>query len=344
MKILNKTLLAATLFTSSFLSANAVITNNVPSAISSNKTFKLRGKKMNSKSNPFKVTIAAYNADGTTGEILDITKNSEIRKKSEDDSYMAKIMVPNVAVDLKVELSVSGGNVPESDPQRFVALLLSDPSSDSVVELDNDGTTLGNNVIEGPAGDNGLNGNPGPKGDKGDKGDKGEPGALAIDGGSVDVDPLFNLLSVGPFPLPFDLESREAKRLATVTKRRASVEKYSINLKGASYFKVVDSDTSTTDILGNISGAVTPGHKLTILFAADALVTNNEDNSINAINLAEESRIKSPFLTNKKALSLTPGTYFELFEAGSTLELVYDGNSWFELHRSSTKDPVYSKL
>jgi hypothetical protein len=318
MRIQNFVLAFLALYVLSTLNAEALITNNVPSALTGGKSFKLRGPKLKSKSNPFKITIAAYNADGSLGEVLDLTANSSIKKKA-NGNFVATVTMPNVASDLKILLSVSGGNVAETDPQQFTALLLSDPSADAGVELNNnDGSTFSSSNTTGPQGEKGDTGAPGPAGPQG------EPGLVAINGGKVDIDSLFH------FENP------------VLNLRSAKVENGLINVSNSTFFIVTDSDPSTVDIIGNLTGAQNPGQKVTILFEAEAMVTNSEYVTPNSISLHEEPG--TPTLSNFKRLSLVPGTRFDNFKPGDTLVLIYDGNSWFEVSRSTTFDPAFDDL
>lgn len=152
-----KNFLLILVLSGTFLVAEARITADVSSVQVEGNTFRARGVKLNSKNNPVKAWVT--NLDGTNPANVPVSVNG---KKN-----AVKITTPLVNEDTKMNLYVSGGNVPESEPQTYFIVVINNPELDTTT-LSNvptitgsAGSTVGASGTEGAQGATGPRGLPG---------------------------------------------------------------------------------------------------------------------------------------------------------------------------------------
>ena len=97
------------------------ITADVLSVQVEGKIFRARGKNLTSNSNPAKAWVE--NLDDTNPANVPIVVNAK--------ETAVKITVPLVNKDNKMNLFVSGGNVPESAPQQYFLVVINNPEIDT---------------------------------------------------------------------------------------------------------------------------------------------------------------------------------------------------------------------
>lgn len=288
---------------------SAEVKSNVPSVLLSGTVTRVAGDKLDSSANPFTATAVTF--DGNS-----VSLPTDVNNKGD----RAKIQVPEVTADTKVVLKISGGDIPSSEAQEFVVLILSKPETftgtdtgiaDTVTLPDGSGLGLtGPQGPQGPQGVAGPTGPQGPAGSPGSQGPVGPQGPIAVTGGVLDAD----LLPVNA-PLP---------TLVTATADG------NVNIDGATFFAIEDSNTSTVNQLVSLSGAVATGHKVTIVFKARVDIYDASPFSI-------KGRPSLPSGSNINLVDKLLGkTTVESFGIGDTLNLVFDGTNWYELSRSTT--------
>ena len=153
------------------LNAQARIRTVIPSVAIENAELVFRGRNMDTPENPLKVNILVKNP--TTNEIrvvnLPVTLTPRKRK--------ATVRIPLVGTDAKVQLQISGGDIPTTTPNSNLLLIIDNPNLNSLDLFDADGNPL----PSVPSGF-GADGAVGPQGPKGDKGDTGAAGAAGPSG------------------------------------------------------------------------------------------------------------------------------------------------------------------
>lgn len=275
------------------LKAEARILSIVPSALLESGEVKFKGRDLTSADNPFKAKAVTEN-----GDVVDLPVNVNLH---EDRRDVILVTLPTVDSDIKVLLKLSGGDIPESNPQEFVVLIIDKP------EAFGGGGTAETPVISGGAtgaqGPIGPTGPQGPSGSTGPQGPAGPQGPGNKYGGTFEINSF--PVKIGPDVfIGGDVVASDANLL-----------------------KIIDSDTGTTlNVIGTISGA-TAGQALTLLFNTQAVVINNETVTANNINLSEFDPLGIPYRANY------------LFNVGDTLKLIFDGTSWYELSRSHNFQP-----
>ncbi len=163
---------------------------------------------------------------------------------------------------------------------------------------------------KGDKGEQGLQGIQGLKGDQGEKGEQGiqglqgEAGATAIDGGVIDT------------------------------------EKTSIDIEGATFFIVGNAESKFIGQISLINGVKIKGHKLTFVFESTTEIVDTDKAQVlekyGKDALAEGLTEANIFLAEPATVVEKKDSVIDTFNAGDTLELVYDGYGWYELSRSNT--------
>lgn len=290
---------------------SAEVKSNVPSVLLSNTVTRVAGDKLDSNANPFTATVVTF--DGNS-----VNLPTEVNKKAD----RARIQLPEVLLDTKVILKISGGDIPSDEAQEFVVLLLSKPEGFTdtdtgiagTVSLP-DGSSTGITGPQGPQGPQGVAGPTGPQGPAGSPGTQGPQGIagpIAVTGGVLDADALPLTCGCG------------APTLVTASPDG------NVNIDGSTFFAIQDSNTSTVNQLVSLSGAVAIGHKVTIVFKARVDVIDASPFSLKGTpSLPTGSNI---YLADK----LLGKTTVQTFNTGDTLNLVFDGTNWYELSRSTT--------
>jgi len=288
--------------------ANAqVVAFSVPGiAVEDNKIL-IRGFNLDSTDNPLKVT-----ATNSSGSVINL------------DTKLGKnkiwVTMPTVANDTKILLSVSGGNVSNSDAQVFVVLVIDKPnegggtsSNDDFGDDDNDGSDddttppgiarliqdlpnlefIGSGDIKTVV-----------------RGDLQVRDALTVGGdtkinGTLTADHIEGNLSGTVVyrnngHLNLEVNGNE---LADNTKR-------SLDVTNKNLFHLTNTGT---DHLAALTGAVA-GQKVLIIFDATVVIDDNDNHAANSLDIDGTTTV---------------------FGSDTSLELVYDGISWYETSRST---------
>jgi len=140
-----------------------VNSNTVPGTVLEESVLSIKGKKLNSGSNPFTVTLKT--ADGQTIDLPTAVKN-----KGKAADILMPTIPDSVAGLVQVVLEISGGNVDASSPETFAVILTSRPEGIAA-----DTTTVGTPPVLADTTDSGLS-VAGPTGPQGPQGEQGEPG------------------------------------------------------------------------------------------------------------------------------------------------------------------------
>lgn len=334
--------------------AQAKVRSNIPSVAIEKSAIKFRGKNISSPSNPLHANLI-YAVDGVATKLtLPVTINKNKTK--------ATITAPSVSSDLKVTLQISGGDIDATSPESYTLLILNEPSLPGVDVLDN-----GNPAIpEIPESVGSSLGIPGPTGPAGPQGETGEEGPIGLTGATGATGPQGSTGAqgpVGPAPSSFpganitgtvaNATHAATADYATIAGSAASATSSgsitsggrtlttpstglslltetsmlpianggtkdingigTFSVTGVNFISISDSNVTTTDYLDTLTGAIT-GQRLTILFINDARITDTEGGAANTINISD--------------------IYSNAFVTGDTVELLFNGSSWFELARS----------
>lgn len=152
-----------------------VTTTTVPEFLVSSDDFTLKGKSMNSASNPFKAVLVT--ADGQEFELPSFVKSN---------AKKAWILTPDISATgydiMKVTLKLSGGNVAEENAQTFIAFLIDSTGSFTPSisnKLTNEVAVLLPSTVEAGIA---VDGELGPTGPPGSMGELGNTGVLGIPG------------------------------------------------------------------------------------------------------------------------------------------------------------------
>lgn len=140
-----------------------VNSNTVPGTALEESVLSIKGKKMNSGSNPFTVTLKT--ADGQSIDLPTAVKN-----KGNKADVLLPTIPDSVSGLVQVVLEISGGNVDAASPETFALILTSRP--DGVAA---ESSTVGTPPVLASTTDSGLS-TEGPQGPQGDQGETGESG------------------------------------------------------------------------------------------------------------------------------------------------------------------------
>lgn len=186
----------------------------------------------------------------------------------------------------------------------------------------------GERGLQGIQGPQGLQGLVGAKGDKGDKGDKGEQGLQGVQGLTGEQGPQGEQGIQG-----------EAGATA-IDGGVITPEKNVVDIAGATFFIVGDSESKFISQISLINGAKIKGHKVTFVFEATTEIVDTDKAQVlekyGKDALAEGLAEANIFLAEPATVIEKKSPEIDTFNAGDTLELVYDGFGWYELSRSTT--------
>jgi hypothetical protein len=267
-------------------------------------SFRARGVKLTSKNNPAKAWVA--NLDGTNPANIPVEVNSK--------GNAIRITMPLVNEDTKMNLYVSGGNVPESDPQSYFIVVINNP------ELD---TATFSNVptVTGSAG-SGV-GSVGPQGPQGGSGPRGLPGFIYD--GDRDIDTL---------PDYDDGYYEVAQPSRVVRTSKSGQEAGEINIGSANAVNIVDSNNKTEDVLGLIRGTGATGQKVTFIIDDFFFLALSESGFLSERGPVAGSIVAPDFFKGRYPLSTASRTIdvsrYQLMPVfpGMVLEFIYDGFQW----------------
>lgn len=301
-----KKLFLISILAGTFLVAEARITADVSSVQVEGNTFRARGVKLSSKKNPIKAWVT--NLDGTNPANVPVTVNG---KKN-----AVKITAPLVNEDTKMNLYVSGGNVPESDPQSYFIVVINNP------ELD---TATFSNVPTVTGSEGSTVGSVGPQGPQGGTGPRGVAGFIYD--GDRDIDTL-----------P-DYDDSYAMALGLVksvvrTVPLSSQEAGEINIDSANAVSIIDSNFETEDVIGLIKGTGATGQKVTFIVDDFFWLALSEGSSLRKRAPVEGSIVAPDFFDGpRRIFDATRTIDVERYQlmpvySGMVLEFIYDGNQW----------------
>jgi hypothetical protein len=304
-------LFLAFVFAATLIPAQTRVIANVDSVQVEGNTFRARGKNLTSSSNPAKAWV--QNLDGTNKTNLPINVNRS--------GKAVFVTMPLVEVDTKMNLFISGGNVPEADPQQYFIVVLNNP--DLVETAENLPTVVGS---EGST----VGGTTGPQGPQGDSGPRGLPGFIYD--GTRDVDSLPDYSEgYGYFN---DLKAaKKALYLEGQTLTAGQIE-----IGEANAVTVIDSNTETDDILGLIQGSGATGQRVTFIVDNFFFVALSERfapkrprvapvvNSIVAPNFFD-GPFRFPQSAVGKTIDVDSYQLMPVFP-GQVLEFIFDGTQW----------------
>ena len=326
--------------------AHAKVRSNVPSVAIEKSVIKFRGKNISSAKNPLHANLV-YSVNG---EVTKLTLPASVNKAG----TKATFTTPSVSSDLKVTLQISGGDIDPTSPESYTLLILNEPNLAGVDVLDNGdpsipeipesvSSSLGIPGPAGPAGPQGEAGEAGPQGETGATGATGPRGAAGPQGPTGPAPSSFagaNIIGTVASATHSDTADSATTAGSITSNGRTLITPStgltlltetsmlpiadggtkdingigSFNVAGVNLISISDSNITTTDYLDTLTGAVT-GQRLTILFVNDARITDTEGGAANTINISD--------------------VYSNSFSAGDTIELIFNGSSWFELARSS---------
>ncbi len=155
------------------LNAEARIRTVIPSVAIENAELVFRGRNLDTPENPLTVNILVKNPTTEETRVINLPVTLSPKKRK------ATVRIPLVGTDAKVQLQISGGDIPATTPNSNLLLIIDNPNLNSLDLFDDDGNPL----PSVPSGF-GADGVVGPEGPKGEKGDTGAPGASGPSGPS----------------------------------------------------------------------------------------------------------------------------------------------------------------
>lgn len=328
--------------------ARAKVISNIPSVMIESSDLVFRGRKLHSQSNPLSVKVLVTN--NSTNETQTINLPAEFSKKRK----LARVKMPIVGTDSKVQLQISGGNVPASNPEKTLVLIIDNPNLSSLDLFDADGNPLpsipnnfGNNSnssigLQGPAGPAGPAGATGPQGPQGPSGTipSSIPGSSIISAvnNSLKADMLDNnsqrlslsgttgqvvVSKANSGQLNLTLPSRSGTLVTSIDPTPVAVgstidvdNQSSINVANTNYVKLIDSSTGSLDTISQFIGGV-QGQRLAIEFGNTIKLEIDNTGSTNEIQWGR---------------GVVPGRLQDAL-AGEIYEFVFNGNAWYLMSR-----------
>lgn len=287
-----------------------VLIHSVPSIAVEGNTILIKGDRFDSRGNALKVI--AKNPNGTT-----VTLNTRVVN---EDKFL--VTMPAVGSDTKILLSISGGNIPVSNPQVFVTLVMDKPDNapgesgtvedddfnNNVGGPDDDNTPpeLANNIMDLPNLEFIGNANVRTviRGDLQIQDDLTIVGDTTINGtlSAKNIEGTFT----GPVVFKsdrLDLQTNGSEVFGDTTQR-------SLNVENKNLFHLSNAGSAR---LGALIGA-RAGQKVIIIFDTTIELVDNNTHSASSLDIEDGATV---------------------FNTDASLELIYDGQSWYQVSRAN---------
>jgi hypothetical protein len=285
--------------------AQSRVVADVSSVHTEGDTFRARGVKLTSKTNPAKAWVE--NLDGTNKSNLPITVNNK--------ETAIQVTMPLVESDTKMYLYISGGDVSESDPQKYFIIVINNPGLDTST-FENLPTVTGS-----------TGSNVGGTGPQGPQGPAGLPGYIY--GGDRDIDTLPD------YDEGYDSYDALKKIKAVVRESSINQTAGEINIGSANAVTIVDSNTATEEVLGLIAGTGSVGQKVTFIVDNFFFLALSDPRYLRASSPVVGSIVAPDFFSVKRPLFDAPTRTIEVSRyqlipifPGMVLEFVFDGTQW----------------